>query len=328
MPKCSLLARLGSLLEPGLEQSTALGDCRRVFVGFVPAAHVVPQLREPLEGVGAIDSTLHHVAHHVPRVHIQRRERRQRAPLQGRQVAPHQLDDVGELCVERRLVLLQRRHTSAGPKGSFRALRPHQLVDTQHHLPRPRRHPLGARPLRVVVHGSNRVVTDGHLHGRLEVAHPQLDVALAVTTGRVDRRVQLNTLALDAAHGSDLGRRVVVEVDVGDALEALVKVRLHGARILGIGQDLDELIIRQEEEAREGEALELEVVVQALLDLVQLRVGVLDVLQQRGALHNVHDARVCHDTSHDATPQGIHTLELATLRWHLPHDVLAAEDGL
>ena len=60
-----------------------------------------------------------------------------------------------------------------------------------------------------------------------------------------------------------------------NGLEALLQVRLHVGRVLGLGQDLEQLVVGEEEEAREGEALPLEIVVEALLDLVELDVVVL-----------------------------------------------------
>jgi hypothetical protein len=59
-----------------------------------------------------------------------------------------------------------------------------------------------------------------------------------------------------------------LEVELGDALEALLQVRLDTQRILRLGEDLEQIVGREEEEAREVEHLRLEVVVEPLLHLL------------------------------------------------------------
>ena len=55
---------------------------------------------------------------------------------------------------------------------------------------------------------------------------------------------------------------------------------LHSQGVPGLGEDLQQLIVGEEVEAREDEALGLQVVLQALLDLLQKRVVVLKSLQK------------------------------------------------
>ena len=57
--------------------------------------------------------------------------------------------------------------------------------------------------------------------------------------------------------------------DLCDVLEALPQVRLDGGRVLGLREDLEQLVVGQEVEAREGGALRLEVIAQTLLDLLE-----------------------------------------------------------
>ena len=58
--------------------------------------------------------------------------------------------------------------------------------------------------------------------------------------------VEGHLLLLLAAHGGylQIGRKV----ERLDGFEALAQVRLHSQRILGLGEDLKQLIVRQEEE--------------------------------------------------------------------------------
>jgi len=46
-------------------------------------------------------------------------------------------------------------------------------------------------------------------------------------------------------------------------------VRLHGLRVACLGEDLEQFVVGEEEEAREGGALRLQVVLQVLIDLVR-----------------------------------------------------------
>ena len=55
---------------------------------------------------------------------------------------------------------------------------------------------------------------------------------------------------------------------------------LHGQGVPGLGEDLQQLVVGEEVEAREDETLGLQVVLQTLLDLLQQRVVVLERLQQ------------------------------------------------
>ena len=59
-----------------------------------------------------------------------------------------------------------------------------------------------------------------------------------------------------------------LEVELGDALEALLQVRLDTQRILRLGEDLEQIVGREEEEARKVEHLRLEVVVEPFLHLL------------------------------------------------------------
>ena len=53
----------------------------------------------------------------------------------------------------------------------------------------------------------------------------------------------------------------------GNVLEALPEVWLHCGGVLGLREDLQEFIVREEVEAREGTPLGLQVLTQPLLDL-------------------------------------------------------------
>ena len=69
------------------------------------------------------------------------------------------------------------------------------------------------------------------------------------------------------------------DVERLDVVEALVEVPLHRLRVLGLAEDLEQVVVAEEVEAREDLPLRLEVHVQRLLDLLQLGVHVVQFFQ-------------------------------------------------
>ena len=68
----------------------------------------------------------------------------------------------------------------------------------------------------------------------------------------------------------------------GDVLKAFPEMGLDSRGILGLGEDLKQLIIGQEVEPGEGGPLGLQVLTKTLLDLVQELVALLQVVQEPG----------------------------------------------
>ena len=122
--------------------------------------------------------------------------------------------------------------------------------------------------------------------------------------------------------------QLVVKVDLGDALEALAEVGLHARRVLGLGQDLEQLVIREEEEAREREALGLEVVVEPLLDELEQPVGLLPRGEHALGRGGEEYVGLRLGGRHDLAPEPVDLREALRLLRHLAHDVLGREDGL
>ena len=65
-----------------------------------------------------------------------------------------------------------------------------------------------------------------------------------------------------------------------DVLKALAEVRLHSGRVAGLGQDFQQLVVREEVEPGEGRPLGLQVFAQAFLHLLQQLVALPEVPQQ------------------------------------------------
>ena len=91
--------------------------------------------------------------------------------------------------------------------------------------------------------GFDDVVYRGQ-HDVLDLQKPPFDGAARLT--RRNRLVELNLLQLAAVHRRDV--QIAVELEVADALEALLQVRLDARRVLCLRQDFQHFVVRQEKE--------------------------------------------------------------------------------
>ena len=109
---------------------------------------------------------------------------------------------------------------------------------------------------------------------------------------------------------------------LGNVLKALLEVGLHSRRVLGLGEDLEELIIREEVETWEGNALGLQVLTQPLLDLLQQEVALAKVLQEPVVSTVGNDFGVSLGPRHNLPPYPVHGLVALAFHRELHHDVL------
>eukprot|EP00968_Pinguiococcus_pyrenoidosus_P027390 scaffold7375_cov268-Pinguiococcus_pyrenoidosus.AAC.40 len=279
-------------------------DDRRVSrldsLAILPARlPVVAQLSHPAKVRHGLDALLHHAAHRISRVH---------------------------LGVQALLKVAQRRRPAA-LDGCGHVSSPVDLADAQNDLRRPVQHPLRPGGVLVVLQSLHRLGTDALPLHFLQLVQPAFHAALVALALGVDGLVQSHLLAFATDHHGDL--EVVLKLHLVHALEGLAQVRLHRARLLGLRQDLQQLVVGQEEEAREVQTLDLQVVAQALLDQLQLLVGRLELAEQALVGMRLHDeGGVGLGLLHGLAPQGVHVLEAPRLGRELAHDVFAAEDGL
>eukprot|EP00965_Chrysotila_dentata_P002959 95741-Pleurochrysis_carterae.AAC.5 len=280
-------------------------------------------LRDPVEVVDLVDTGSGHVGEHVAAVHVERHQGAERHPLQFCQLRTHQGDHLAQLLRARGFV----RTNAVAPVGDERGLcfaRPVDLVDGEHDHPRPAERPVEPRPLlvrrvRLLHHVGHRL-----LHRLLHLHQPLLDHAVC---GRgVDHGRELHALALDRAHRVDEHR--VVELERLYPLKALAQMRLHAQRVLGLRQDLQQLVVGEEEEAREGETLRLEVVVEPLLDQFEQPVGLLPRAEQPLLRSGDEHARFGGGVGHGLAPDPVDVREAFRLLRHLAHDVLGRKDWL
>lgn len=102
------------------------------------------------------------------------------------------------------------------------------------------------------------------LHHLLNCCQPRLDRLVAVHC--VQERHALAALTEYAVRHDDTF--LLLHVELLHAVETLLHVWLHGERVARLREDLEELVVRQEVEARELAALALQVRLQLFLDLV------------------------------------------------------------
>ena len=172
-------------------------------------------------------------------------------------------------------------------------------------------------------------------HRRLDARQP-----LVHRTARLDRlwrRVGVDerqALALGGAHRPRLHQRrrarrlrLVDKLEPLDGVEALGQVRLHCVRVARVAEDLEQLVVGQEKEAREGSALHLQIGLEPLLDALQRRHPLLqrfEHLRERVA----DDERVGVHLPHQLAPGLVGGGEGAKLLRQLSLHVCRSEDAL
>lgn len=98
--------------------------------------------------------------------------------------------------------------------------------------------------------------------------------------------------------------------------------------ITGLREDLNELIVGQEEETREGASLGVEVIFQFLSDVIQTLVVILKLLFQTTTVVLAHHNGVFVDLVHVLFPELIYLSEQASLILELLSDIVSTEDVL
>ena len=102
-------------------------------------------------------------------------------------------------------------------------------------------------------------------HASLDLNQPLLYSAIGIVG--LDLGLVRDDLALNGDHASDV--IVGLKPELVDALKALLEVRLDASWVLGLGEDLEHLIVGEEKEAREGDTLDLQVCSKTLLDVLE-----------------------------------------------------------
>ena len=209
------------------------GDDLDVELGRHVRLVVVAQLAHPVEVVGRLAPRVGHQREHVAPVHVERHHRAERGALQLGEVGAHEAHHVVQLLRALGLVLLEALE-AARVERHLRLARPVDLVDREHDHARPVEHPRRARLGGVGLVRLGADARDRLLHHALDLQQPLLDHAVGGL--RVERLAEGDALAFDGEHGGD--EQLLGEVELRDALEALLEVRLHAERVLGLGENL------------------------------------------------------------------------------------------
>mmetsp|Transcript_77794 Transcript_77794/g.204271 ORF Transcript_77794/g.204271 Transcript_77794/m.204271 type:complete len:675 (-) Transcript_77794:3855-5879(-) len=231
---------------------------------------VVAELGDPLERHAIRDILLGELLHGVASMHIDDHKSADAHALHLGDVAAHQANQVEQLLLAPRPVLVHGLVLDA----LLDLCRPVDLAGVEAHLPRIPEDPLGSWNLDIHLHPNLDHVSDSIKHCILSIRHPHFDV---LARGR-DVIHKVNDFTLLGMHLR--GDKVLSEGQLLHSLKDLGQERLHPQRVFGLRQDLKQLIVGQEVEASERSALRLEVVVQPLLHEVKGVVCLLPVLEQ------------------------------------------------
>mmetsp|Transcript_1739 Transcript_1739/g.3714 ORF Transcript_1739/g.3714 Transcript_1739/m.3714 type:complete len:368 (-) Transcript_1739:3081-4184(-) len=255
-------------------------------------------------------------------MHVQDHERADALPLQLRQLPPHQLDQVVQLL--RALVGVPPHSLAVRLLDRLLHLQcPVHLPDDDGGHPRPLEHPLLPGDCRVRLVGLDGLVHHRVLHQVLRLHQPLLHGS--PRSRRVQSARPGDELALGGDHAMD--DELVVELELGDGLEALLEMRLHPRRVFGLCKDLQKLVVGEEEEAREEEPLLLEVRVETLVDQLQQLERVLQTVQQPVSPREVQYLGVLNAAAGRVSERPVDLDEPVGLCWHLLLDVVGREDG-
>jgi hypothetical protein len=92
-------------------------------------------------------------------------------------------------------------------------------------------------------------------------------------------------------------------------VKALVKERLDCLSISGLGQDLNELIICEEEESGEFVSFGGQVIFELLFNLIQTLIVLLELLEKNASIDVIHDNRVFVNLAHVIDPEFVYLVE-------------------
>jgi hypothetical protein len=100
-----------------------------------------------------------------------------------------------------------------------------------------------------------------------------------------------------------------------------VNVGLDFGRFFSLGEDFEELFVREEVETGEEALLAFEVLVETLLDLLELDVGILQRATEIGDFPDGFGGRVTGNVLHEAFPDAVDLSEDGTVLTHLVHQI-------
>jgi len=158
-----------------------------------------------------------------------------------------------------------------------------------------------------------------------DILQPHLNISLVFRKFYVDAGQEPDFLSFLASHSLYLGPLEDQEVY---GLEALPDVLVDDERVLGLTENFDELVVRQEVEPWEYPPFTFEIDRQRLLYFFEDMVGRLEPCLVYVRFNTVPNGWILVEILHLHTPGTIHTLELLTFDGHLFLNVAARKDWL
>ena len=120
----------------------------------------------------------------------------------------------------------------------------------------------------------------------------------------------------------------IIKVKSLNTFEALLQVRLHSPWLLCLRQNLKQLFVGQEVEAREQRSLGLKISIQTFLDHIKSVLSFLEGLTKVLDLDDLKGIWLSHNLVHEFLPDSVNFPEHGALSWHLLHDVIRREHWL
>ena len=203
---------------------------------------VVPQILGPLESDDIGDLLVNQVFHDLHGVHVDDNERVNNLLLELGHLGSHSDDNIVHLLVALHHVLLGALD-ALGLDSRLDLLGPVDLRAVEDGLADVGHDPLDTVHAHVLVHGLVHLPFDALLHFPLDAAHPVFDVA----RGWVHRITEHDSLASLIRHREN--HFIGVKLHLVNLLKDLHQMRLHFQRILGLRENLQEIVVREEVES-------------------------------------------------------------------------------
>lgn len=315
--------------EPGLraEILAAVRELRSDLLDVelvVVPVEVVPELHLPAELGHAIHFGSVELLDDVAVVHVDRDERHEDLALELGEIAADEVRELRELSDVGAQEGAQLGDRVGGLEACLDALAPEHVGGGEDELPGMLEDPLLAGRVGVRDDGLLGEALERRLHALLHEGEPRLNLPAGL-----EGVAEGDLLPLGRHHCVDVGALLLVaEDEAGDAVEALVQVRLHGLWLLALGQDLEEVVVGEKVEAGEGHLLLLEVRLEVLLDLLQHFVALGQALQPLRGRARLERTRALPRVAHDLLELVVDLGELPALGGQLLADVARLEDGL
>ena len=178
-------------------------------------------------------------------------------------------------------------------------------------------------------------VGQGLHHPLLHFLDPQLDFPSVLGRIGMHGRAQVDTLARDTLErhnidgflGLGIGGQGKLEFQLMNGLKNLGQVFLHLQGVFGLGQNFQQLVFTDEEEAREDQTLGVQVFRQAFLDFFQKLVGTHEIRVHFFAFDGLPNRVFPVELFHVELEGLVHAFKFPRFKRHFDPNVIGLENG-